>query len=400
MTFLIFKKTVQTGLLILSVGIIANLSGCDLLNSEEKSAHGAKAGMARPLPQVGVLKVEPTKVPNIFSVTGRAEAFTIAEIRPQVEGIIIKRNFEEGTSVKKGDLLYELDPSSYQALYDSAKAAIAKSEALLTNAKIKVKRNERLVRIKAVSEQVMDDARASLREAKANLAADKAALKTTKINLERTKIKSPVSGLIGRSNITKGALVTTNQATSLASVQQFNPIYVDFSVPSYYAISLKKQIAKNKEKDMENFPVTIEFDDGSKYQHTGKIKLSEFKVDRSTDSIILRTQFPNPDSLLLPGMFIHGSVMTGFQENIYLVPGAALSRTPQGSAFVMVLTEDGTVSVRPVKENGFYEDKWIISSGLNTGDQVIVKGIQYIRPGVKATIIGAKPTTVPTAKGK
>lgn len=394
MKFLMHKNTKH----LLAIGLTALiLSGCD--QSEQQKSKGP-SGPGQMMPKVGVLEAKSTRVPNIFTITGRAEAYTIAEIRPQVEGIIIKRNFTEGRLVKKGEVMYELDPSSYQALYDNAEAAIARSEALLTNAKIKVERNESLVKINAVSEQVLDDARAALREAKANLEANKAALKTAQINLQRTKIKSPIDGLVGRSEVTKGALVTANQASSLATVQQFDPIYVDFSVPSYYAIPLKKAVAKTGKENVEKFPVKILFEDGTEYSHIGKIKLSEFQVNRTTDSIILRTQFDNPDSLLLPGMFIRGTIMTGYKSNIFLVPAIAVGRSPLGTPYVMILDKENTVTVRPVEGDGFYQDKFVIKSGLQEGDRVIVKGLQYIRPGVKAEVLPPAPATDPKAAQK
>jgi len=376
----------KTGKLLLTIGIVSSLTACDMLGLGEDKPQQATQ---KRVPQVGVLTVQESTVPKTFSMTGRAEAYAVAEIRPQVEGIITKRLFKEGSLVKKGDVLYQLDDASYQALYENAKAAIARSKALLTNAKIKVTRNERLVKINAISEQVLDDAKASLREAKANLEADQAALRTASINLERTQIKAPINGQIGRSTVTKGALVTTNQANTLATIQQLDPIYVDFSVPSSYAIILRKAIAKKEDQNLAQHEPHILFEDGTEYEHTGKIQLSEFEVNRSTDSIILRTEFPNPDAMLLPGMFLHGKVITGYQKGIFLVPSLALQRDAVGNAFVMTLNSEGIVTVKPVKEKGLYEDKWIITQGLKAGDQVIIKGLQYIRPGVKATIIGA-----------
>ncbi|MBD3612081.1 MAG: efflux RND transporter periplasmic adaptor subunit [Hydrogenovibrio crunogenus] len=375
-----------TSKLLVTLGIVSSLTACDMLGLGEDKPQQA---MQKRVPQVGVLTVKETTVPKTFSMTGRAEAYAVAEIRPQVEGIVTERLFKEGSLVKKGDMLYQLDDASYQALYENAKAAIARSKALLTNAQIKVSRNERLVKINAVSEQVLDDAKASLREAKANLAANQAALKTASINLERTQIKAPISGRIGRSSVTKGALVTTNQATSLATIQQLNPIYVDFSVPSNYAIILRKAMAKNGGQNEAQHEAHIVFEDGTKYEHTGKIRLSEFEVNRSTDAIILRTEFPNPDAVLLPGMFLHGNVITGYQNGVFLVPTLALQRDAVGNAFVMTLNSEGVVTVKPVKAQDLYEDKWIITEGLKAGDRVITKGLQYIRPGVKATIIGA-----------
>lgn len=378
----------KTGKLLLTIGMVASLTACDMLGLGGDKPQQA---MQKRVPQVGILAVEESTVPKTFSITGRAEAYAIAEIRPQVEGIITERLFKEGSLVQKGDVLYQLDDASYQALYENAKAAIARSKALLTNAQIKVSRNERLVRINAVSEQVLDDAKASLREAKANLEANQAALKTAAINLERTQIKAPISGRIGRSTVTKGALVTTNQANSLATIQQLDPIYVDFSVPSNYAIILRKAMAKNNGQDLAQHEARIVFDDGTEYEHTGKIRLSEFEVNRSTDAIILRTEFPNPDAVLLPGMFLHGKVITGYQNGVFLVPTLALQRDAVGNAFVMTLNSEDIVTVTPVKAQDLYEDKWVITEGLKAGDRVMTKGLQYIRPGVKANIMGAAP---------
>lgn len=385
---------------LLSAGLLVSLSGCEFIGNLIGGAEQKQApqGYAPRMPQVGVIEAQPTQVPKYLSLTGRAVAYTLADIRPQVDGIINKRLFEEGALVKKGDILYQLDDETYKALYANADAAIKKSEALLTNAEIKVKRNERLVKINAVSEQVLDDALANLREAKANLEANKAALKTAKINLNRTKIKAPISGLIGRSKYTKGALVSANQANVLATIQQLDPVYVDFSVPSYYAVILKKKLHNNPEKNIEQYPVSIHFEDGTDYEETGHIKLSEFKVDPSTDSIILRTEFANPNRHLLPGMFIRGSVMTGYHQNIYLVPSLALGRDALGHPYLMVLAKDGTVTFRPVKDAGLYQQSWIITEGLQPGDQVITKGLQFIRPGMKATIMGAQPSKPTNAK--
>lgn len=370
------------GLLFTSLAF--SLTACDAPNApSEKPAKQSNPAMR--LPQVGIIKVEMTQVPNQLAITGRAQASATAEIRPQVEGIITERRFKEGALVQKGDILYQLDDASYQALYESAKAAVEKSKALLTNAQIKVTRNERLVKINAVSEQVLDDAKALLREAKANLAANEAALKTAAIQLERTQIKAPISGRIGRSTVTKGALVTTNQAQSLATIQQLDPIYVDFSITANQALPLR-QALMNPNVNLEAYPVRLKLPHQD-YPSTGKILLSEFQVNPATDAVILRTQFQNPDSLILPGMFMQGQVTTGMLEQVALIPTLSLQRNALGNPFVMVLTADNTVTVRPVKEAGLYQKNWIITDGLAPGDQVIVKGLQFIRPGMKATLI-------------
>lgn len=370
------------GLLLTSLAI--TLSACEDKGSpQQKPDQPPKTAMR--LPQVGVISIEMTQVPNQLAITGRAQASATAEIRPQVEGIITERLFKEGSLVKKGDILYQLDDASYQALYESAKAAVEKAKALLTNAQIKVTRNERLVKINAVSEQVLDDAKALLREAKANSASTQAALKTAAIQLERTQIKAPISGRIGRSTVTKGALVTTNQAQSLATIQQLNPIYVDFSVTASQALPLRKALS-NPNVDLTDYPVFLKLDPPAAPM-TGQILLSEFQVNPATDAVILRTQFENPETLILPGMFIKGDVTTGQLDQVALIPTLSLQRNALGHPFVMVLTADGTVAVKPVKEAGLYQKNWIITDGLAPGDQVIVKGLQFIRPGMKAAVM-------------
>jgi len=369
---------------LLLASLALGLTACE--NSKapaEKPAQQANPAIS--LPQVGIIKVEMTQVPNQLAITGRAQASATAEIRPQVEGIITQRLFKEGSFVNKGETLYQLDAASYQALYESAKAAVEKSKALLTNAQIKVTRNERLVKINAVSEQVLDDAKALLREAKANLQANQAALKTAAIQLERTQIKAPISGRIGRSTVTKGALVTTNQAQSLATIQQLDPIYVDFSVTANQALPLRKALA-NEQVNLADYPVRLKLPQ-QPYPSTGTILLSEFQVNPATDAVILRTQFQNPDTLILPGMFMQGQVTTGILEQVALIPTLSLQRNALGQPFVMVLTPDNTVAVKPVKEAGLYQQSWIITDGLAPGDQVIVKGLQFIRPGMKAGLI-------------
>lgn len=385
-SFSLNTPLLMKGLLVASISLM--LSACDSFESSPKSA---PAQQPPRLPQVGVITAQLSQVPNQLAMTGRAQASATAEIRPQVEGIITERRFKEGAVVQKGDILYQLDDASYQALYDNAKAAVEKSKALLTNAQIKVTRNERLVKINAVSEQVLDDAKALLREAIANLASTQAALKTAAIQLERTQIKAPISGRIGRSTVTKGALVTTNQAQSLATIQQLNPIYVDFSVPSNQAFPLRQALVAPK-IESSDFPVSLMIKQ-QPYPTQGEIILSEFQVNPATDAIILRTQFENPQTLILPGMFMQGQVTTGMMEQVILIPALALQRNALGKPFVMVLTPDNSVAVKPVKESGLYQKNWVITEGLHSGDRVIVKGLQFIRPGMKASLIAETGAT-------
>ncbi|MDR9497876.1 MAG: efflux RND transporter periplasmic adaptor subunit [Hydrogenovibrio sp.] len=360
-----------TGLL----ALFGLLTACGDRGPEQK-------GPQQQMPKVSIVEVEPQSVPRLLDMTGRTRAHTVAEIRPQVEGIIEARLFTEGATVAKGDVLYQIDDASYQAIYDNASAAVAQSEAVLTNAQLKVKRNRRLVKINAVSEQVLDDALAAEREALANLAANKAALKSASINLERTQIKAPIDGVIGRSTITEGALVSANQPQALATLQQLAPIYVDFSVPSAKAMSLKA----NLQAADSPMPVTLLLNNARPYPHQGEIILSEFEVDPTTDSVVIRAQFANPDHHLLPGMFIHGRVENGVSENRFLVPAVALQRDPVGKPFVYVLDENQQVQARPVVPERLHQESWVIKDGLKTDDKVVTEGLQMLRPGIQVQL--------------
>jgi membrane fusion protein (multidrug efflux system) len=371
-----FTPSSFTALAAVTVAML--ITGC---SQEEASS----AGPGQQPPSVSVVTMTPTSVPRQLDMTGRTRAHTVAEIRPQVEGIIEARLFTEGATVAKDDVLYQIDDASYQAIYENASAAVAQSEAVLTNAQLKVKRNRRLVRIDAVSEQVLDDALAAEREALANLAANKAALKSARINLERTQIKAPINGVIGRSTITEGALVSANQAQALAKLQQLDPIYVDFSVPSAKAMALKAHLQAAE----SSMPVTLLLNGAETYPHPGEIILSEFEVDPTTDSVVIRAQFANPDHHLLPGMFVHGRIQNGSSDNRFLIPAVALQRDPVGKPFVYVLGDDNTVQARPVTPTRLHQQSWVIKNGLNDGDRVITEGLQMLRPGMPVKLTQA-----------
>ncbi|KUJ71908.1 efflux RND transporter periplasmic adaptor subunit [Thiomicrospira sp. WB1] len=368
-----FTPTLITALT--AVTLSAMISGCT-----QEGAPSAGAGQQPPT--VSVTTVTPTSVPRQLDMTGRTRAHRVAEIRPQVEGIIEERLFTEGATVSRGDVLYQIDDASYEAILENAKAAVARAEAVLTNAQLKVKRNRRLVKIDAVSEQVLDDALAAEREAIANLAANQAALKSARIDLARTQIKAPIDGVIGRSNITEGALVAANQAQALATLQQLDPIYVDFSVPSQKAMDLKA----NLQAAESPMPVTLLLGNAEPYPHQGDIILSEFEVDPTTDSVVIRAQFANPNHHLLPGMFVHGRIQNGSSDNRFLIPAVALQRDPVGKPFVYVLSDDNTVKARPVTPERLHHESWVIGDGLSDGDRVITEGLQMLRPGMPVTL--------------
>ncbi|HEY5975942.1 MAG TPA: efflux RND transporter periplasmic adaptor subunit [Geobacteraceae bacterium] len=347
-------------------------------------------------PEVGVVTIQPQRVALTSELSGRTVPHLIAEVRPQVSGIIQKRVFTEGSDVKAGQLLYQIDPASFEAAYASAKAAQARAEATLGTVRLKAQRYQDLVKIKAVSEQDNDDAQATLKQAEADLAATKAAVETARINLAYTKVTAPISGRIGRSSVTDGALVTANQPAALATVQQLSSMYVDVTQSSSELLKLKQNLASGllkKDSAAAQAHVKLLLEDGTLYPLPGILKFSEVAVDQSTGSITLRADFPNPKQTLLPGMFVRAVVEEGVNEQAILVPQRGVSRNPKGEALVMVVGAEEKVEPRPVKAVRTVGENWLISEGLKSGDRVIVEGVQRARPGtqVKAVPFGAKP---------
>lgn len=364
---------------------VALLAGCN--DQGETQAHPTE-------PQVTVHVVESAPLAVTTELPGRTSAFRIAEVRPQVSGIVLKRNFTEGSDVEAGQSLYQIDPATYQADYDSAKGELAKSEAAAAIAHLTVKRYVPLVGTKYISQQEYDQAIADARQADASVIAAKAAVESARINLAYTKVTSPISGRIGKSSVTEGALVTNGQATALATVQQLDPIYVDVTQSSNDFMRLKQSIAQGSlHKDNTSSTVELVMENGQSYPLKGTLQFSDVTVDESTGSITLRAVFPNPQHTLLPGMFVRARVDEGVQPNAILVPQQGVTRTPRGDATVMVVNDKSQAETRPVVAVQAIGDKWLISEGLQSGDKVIVSGLQKARPGVqvKAT------TDVPAA---
>jgi len=331
---------------------------------------------------------------------GRTVPQLIAEVRPQVGGIIKKRLYTEGSDVKAGQLLYQIDPAAYEATYASAQAAQARAEANLFAVRLKAGRYQDLVRIKAVSQQDNDDIQASLKQAEADVAAAKAALESARINLAYTRISAPISGRIGRSTVTDGALVTASQPTALATIQQLNSMYVDVTQSTAELLKLKQNLASGfvKKGDSAKAKVKLLLEDGSAYPTPGIMKFSEATVDQSTGSVTLRALFSNPNQTLLPGMFVRAVVEEGVSESAILVPQRGVTRNPKGDAVVMTVGTEEKVEPRPIKVIRTVGDSWLVSEGLKAGDRVILEGLQKARPGtvVKAVPFGSKPAA-PTA---
>ncbi|HEY1843457.1 MAG TPA: multidrug efflux RND transporter periplasmic adaptor subunit AcrA [Buttiauxella sp.] len=351
------------------------LTGC---NDKETQQSAPQA------PEVGVVTLKSAPLQITTELPGRTNAYRIAEVRPQVSGIILKRNFEEGSEIKAGVSLYQIDPATYQASYDSAKGDLAKAQASANIAQLTLKRYQKLLGTKYISQQDYDTALADSQQANAAVVAAKAAVETARINLAYTKVTSPISGRIGKSAVTEGALVTSGQTNALATVQQLDPIYVDVTQSSNDFLRLKQELASGKLKQ-ENGKAKVQLvtSDGTTYTQEGSLEFSDVTVDQTTGSITLRAIFPNPDKTLLPGMFVRAKLEEGVNPDALLVPQQGVTRTPRGDASAMVVGKDDKVEVRQLQATQAIGDKWLVTEGLKSGDRVIVTGLQKIKPGVQ-----------------
>lgn len=357
---------------------------------------GGAAGMGMGGPtEVGYIVAQPQTVGLTTELSGRTSAFLVSDVRPQVGGVIKARLFEEGAIVHAGQSLYQIDPATYQATYNSAAASLAQAQAQALSAKLKADRYKTLVESGAVSKQDNDDAQAAAAQTAAAVAVQKAALDTARINLNYTKVAAPITGRIGKSAVTPGALVTANQATALATVQDLSKIYVDLTQTSAELLKLKQQFASGKLGKTNSATVTLKLEDGSTYPTPGTLEFSDVTVDPGTGSVTLRAVFPNPNGVLLPGMYVRASLTQGVAPSGILVPQTAISRDPKGGATVMLVGAKGP-EARPVTLGQTVGDKWLITSGLQPGDKVIVEGLMKVRPGapIKAVPAGSSPAAV------
>ncbi len=371
---------------ILSLTTVLILSACG-----GKSENAVNSN-AKP-PTVTIVNVTAESVPTVNELPGRTAPYLISEVRPQVSGIIKERIFKEGSEVKSGQLLYQIDSSVYQAAYDSAKANLARALASVGSEKLKAQRYAELVKIEAVSKQANDEADASLKQAEADVAVAKAALDKARIDLAYTKVVSPISGRIGRSTVTSGALVTANQADALATVQQLNPIYVDVTQSSAELMAMRRDLEQGKLKSAGGNSVSVQLvlEDGSIFEKEGKLAFSEVTVDQGTGSVTLRAVFPNAKGQLLPGMYVRARMTQGVKSDAILVPHAAVGRDPRGNATVMVVNAENKVESRIVKTAQSINDKWVVTEGLTAGERVIVEGLQKARPDAVVDPQEAKP---------
>ncbi len=362
----------------------ALIAGC-----ESQPEAPAKA----PPPEVGVHTVQVRPLPVSLALPGRTSAYMVAEVRPQVGGLLQKRLFTEGAEVKAGMPLYQIDPATYQAAFNSAKAAVVRAEANLLAAAPKAARYKELLQIEGVSSQDYDEAVAAEAQARAEVESAKAALATARINLDYTRVEAPISGRISRSSVTPGALLTAGQESALATVQQLDPIYVDVTQSGEEMLRLKKLVASGALKqDGGQARVTVKLADGSTYAHEGRLQFSGSSVDPGTGNVTLRAIVPNPKHDLLPGMFVRAVVENGIDEKAIAVPQQGVTRNPKGEATALVLNQKGVVEQRVLQTSGTLGDQWLVKSGLAAGDRLIVEGLQKVQPGQPAVTAPAKAT--------
>lgn len=359
------------------------LTGC----FEEDAAERGVQASAPPV-EVSVVTLHPQSVTITAELPGRTVASLVAEVRPQVSGIIQKRLYEEGSEVEAGEALYKIDPATYQAAYDSAVADLQKAQAAVPSAQAKVERYQGLIKQKAISKQDLDDAVATLAQAKADVAAAKASVETAKINLAYTEIKAPIPGRVGKSSLTPGALVTANQDTVLTTIRTLDPINVDVTQSSTNLLNLIQSVNEGKIKlSGDNVSVKLKLENGTVYPLDGKLEFAEASVDETTGTYILRAEFPNPDRLLLPGMYVRAIVEEGVAENSFLVPQRAVSHNTKGEAVAVFVGADGKVEQRVLEIGDNVGNNWLVNSGVEDGDRVIVEGTQRVRVGQDVTAV-------------
>ena len=352
--------------------------------------------------QVTVVTLKPETVTLTRELAGRANGYQVAEVRPQVSGIIAKRLFTEGSVVKAGDPLYQLDDAAYRAQANSARAQLARAEATANAARLAARRSGELVKSRVISVQDDENAQATWKQAEADVLAARASLDAANVTLGYARITAPISGQIGKSSVTQGALVSAGQAEPLATINQLDPIYIDVTQSSAELLQLRRELAAGRLEGASELPVDIVLEDGSTYAHKGKLEFSEVSVDPTTGSYLMRVRVENPDQVLMPGMFVRAVLGSGVRPNALLVPMQGIARDPKGDTSAMVVDADGKVAVRPVKVSRTIGDKWLVEDGLKAGDKVIVEGLQKIGPGmpVQATEKGAeaaKPAAAPAA---
>ncbi|MGP2865947.1 efflux RND transporter periplasmic adaptor subunit [Serratia nevei] len=357
---------------LLVLGLSLLLAACDGQNAGAPAGAGAEQ-------EVGVVTLRGRPVTLSSELTGRVNATMTSDVRPQVDGIIKQRLFTEGAEVKAGQVLYQIDPASYQASYDQAAAQLKNAQATVQSTRLKSQRYAALVKENGVSQQDADDAKAAYLAAVASVAQYQAALETARINLAYTQVRAPIGGRIGISSVTPGALVTASQTDALATIRALDPIYVDLTQSSAQLLKLRRQQAALQRGAVT--PVAIKLEDGTPYAHAGKLELTEVTVDEATGSVTLRAVFPNPEHELLPGMYVHATVDNGVDPKAILAPQQGITRNAKGEATALVVDEQNKVVQRTVSAERVVGSNWLIDSGLNEGDRLIVEGTSKVTIG-------------------
>lgn len=376
-------------LLTLALSLTACSGGADDSGGSGKGGGRGGRGGSGGTPEAGYVVVQPGAVPIVAELAGRTTPYQVSEVRPQVSGVIRARLFAEGSLVRQGQTLYQIDPSIYQAQAAQARANLASAEANRSAAQARANRYAPLARMQAVSQQEYTDAVAASRAAGAAVAQNRAAVETASISLRYTRVPAPISGRIGRSTFTTGALVTANQTDALTTIQRLDPIFVDIQQSSAELLALRRSLAGGGSVTPTSAKVGLVLEDGSEYGFTGTLQFAEAVVDPSTGSVTLRATFPNPQGLLLPGMYVRARLTQETIQNAFLVPQAGLSRDPKGNATVLVVGPGNMAVTRKVTAERTVGDKWVVTAGLASGDKVIVEGLIKVKPGQKVIPVPA-----------
>ncbi|MFM0175931.1 efflux RND transporter periplasmic adaptor subunit [Paraburkholderia sediminicola] len=350
-------------------------------------------------PEVGVVTVQPTAVPVVTELPGRTSAFLVAQVRARVDGIVLRREFTEGSQVKAGQRLYKIDPAPYIATLNNAKATLAKAQANLASVTAQANRYKVLVAANAVSKQDYDNAVASQGQAVADVASGKAAVDTAQINLGYTDVVSPVSGQVGISQVTPGAYVQASAATLMATVQTLDPVYVDLTQSSLDGLKLRRDMQEGRLKTTgpDAAKVSLILEDGRTYSEKGKLQFTDVTVDQGTGSVTVRAIFKNADKVLLPGMFVRARIEEGTNESALVVPQVGITHDQKGQPTALVVGNDNKVVLRQLVTSGTYGSNWVVESGLNPGDRVIVQGTDKAKPGMQVKTIAAQLPATPAS---
>lgn len=383
-------KVLRYSLALLVLVAVGGMAGCD-----SGRAQTAAAEEETPPVPVTVVTLAPRAAAVTTELPARAQAFRKAEVRPQVSGIIQRRLFTEGARVEAGQPLYQIDPARFEAAVQTAEANLARARANLVAAEARERRYRDLSEQEAVSRQDYDDAQAAYEQARAEVAVSEAALATARIDLDYTRVTAPISGHIGKSAVTEGALVSAQQAQVLATIHQIDPIYVDMSQSSRHMLDLRQQILSGELAQDEAPAVEVVLEDGSVYEHRGELQFADMHINASTGSVMLRALLPNPRGLLLPGAFVRVTLNEGVRENALLVPQRAVTHNREGEATVLVVDADNTVALRTLSLGRALGDHWLVDAGLRAGERVIVEGLQKVKPGARVNATEASAAPVP-----